>query len=138
MNLKIIIVIGFITLISIINIINTILRRKAMLTFGNLELKDFLSHKLWFAIVTNPLVITILSLSLLMFIFNFIALSFGTVNLVVIVSWALTIPTFLITLYASNKYLGETINQSQHIYIGILIFSMIITMIGMIGYIKNG
>jgi len=133
---NILIAYGLLVTISIISIITTLMKRKIMIGYGDLALKKFFSFKLWSLIFANKYMLLVLFLGFIMFILNAVILSFTRVHSLLIFSWTMVIPVFLVTMYSSYKILGEEITRAQYPFIGILIISMILSFIGMYGYIK--
>lgn len=134
------IIIAFVLLIvlNLINLFNHVIRRRVMLGFDGLTLKSFLSPKLWFTLFTNPWVLLIIGMSVLLFVINLMVLNFIGVNYTQIFSFSLLIPFLLITICVSYIFLGEQINPAQYKYIGLLIISILISFFAVWGFVKNG
>jgi len=133
------VIIGYILLIlvTLITSLIGVLKRKAILGFGEMTFNNAISLKFWFNVLTNPYVIGIFGISILMFIGTLIVFSLLTADKVVVMSWSLTIPVFLVTLFFNAILLNEKINPSKLKYLGILLLSVIVAMVGARGYLKG-
>ncbi len=134
------ILIGFALLIAvtILSTTTNVLKRKAMLSFGDMTLSNSLSIPFWFKVFTNVWVIGIFLVSILMFALMLIAFSLLKADTIVVMGWLLVVPTYLITLYFSYYWLNEKINPNQYFYIFILLLSILISSYGVWGYLKSG
>lgn len=134
------ILIGFALLIAVTLLSTTtnVLKRKAMLGFGDMTLSNSLSIPFWFKVFTNVWVIGIFLVSILMFALMLIVFSLLKADTIVIMGWLLVVPTYLITLYFNYYWLNEKINSNQYFYIFILLLSILISSYGVWGYLKSG
>ena len=134
------ILIGFALLIAatLLSTSTNVLKRKAMLGFGEMTLNNSLSISFWFKVFTNVWIIGIFLVSILMFGLMLIAFSLLRADTIVVMGWLLVVPTYLITLYFNYYWLNEKINSNQYFYIFILLLSILISSYGVWGYLKSG
>lgn len=107
-----------------------VFKRVVMVKFGQITVQNALSIGFWFNFFTNPTVLIVLTVNLALFALNMWVLSLIEVNKQAIMSWALIIPSFLLTLFLTNIFLGETIRPEQYMGLALVIISMVIGVFG--------
>lgn len=128
--------IGIVIFATIIIVVVSILMRKTMVGYGNLGASDFFSFGFWFQFFLNPMVILILAILGFNFILHSASLYFLEVNTSVILNWVFIVPSFLLTVFLANKFLGETVSPSQYPAIYVLLLSTAISIYGGYLYFK--
>jgi len=123
-------------IVTLITPLIGVLKRKAILTFGEISFKNALSIKFWFNVMINPSIIGIFILCILMFILTLMVFSMLSADKVLIIGWTLVIPSFLITVVLNLYLLNEKFNYSKIPYVIILFISVAIGVYGLYGYLK--
>jgi len=127
---------GLLILVTFTTYIMSVLKRKAILGFDEINLQNALSIKFWFSVLTNLYVVGIFTVSILMFMLTLITLSFLTADKVLVMGWTLMVPSFLITAILNLYLLQEKFNYSKIPYLIILFISVLISIYGAWGYLK--
>ena len=135
--LKIFIGFALLIAVTVLTVSTNVLKRKAMLGFGEMSLSNSLSIPFWFKVFTNVWIIGIFLVSILMFVLMLVNFSLLKADTIVVMGWLLVVPTYLVTLYFSYYWLNEKINPNQYFYIFILLISVLISSYGVWGYLKN-
>ena len=128
--------IGYLILIviSLVSALIGVMKRKAMLSLSEI---NYFSPKFWIITLFNPSIIMIFCISILMFILTLAVCSFATADDILVVSWTLVIPEFLLIIFLNSFWLSEKINVGKYPYIAVLFISVIIGIFGAVGYFRN-
>jgi hypothetical protein len=122
--------VGLITFVSVISILFTLAKRFIMKDFGAITLSQATSIQFWIHFFMNPYIIIILVFNLGMFALNMWVFSFVTVNSVNILTTAVGIPAFLLTIFLARIALGEQILPDQYKGLILIIISTVLAFIG--------
>jgi hypothetical protein len=125
--IKEIIAFSLLILINLINLTAIVWREKIMNNYSGI-INLILNYQVWIIIL----------LSMVMFGLNFAVMYLISINKTIIFSWCLVIPIFFLSLYSSYRIFGEIIQPAQIKYLVVLVISMIIGIIGTIGFVING
>lgn len=120
-------------LIVFITISVTILRRKVLVDFGEI---NFYSLHFWISFFSIPMVWVILVMMGLVFGLNAIVYTFLQAHEGILLTWALAFPSFILTVIMGHIFLGEKIQTTQYPAIALLVLSTIIAMMGAHMYFK--
>jgi len=124
--------------LSVFVVLGNLFKRKLMIGYGDMGFKEFINPKFWVLLTTNGYFLLVVAFGLTALILNLIVFNYITLQDVVVFTWVLTVPVFLLNLFLASIYLNEKINYAQYPYLGVLVLSMVISIFGIWGYVKNG
>ena len=129
------VIIGYALLISVtlLTALLGVLKRKAM---TGTEM-NFYSMTFWFKTLINPYFIFLIVFSGILFIATLVVFSILTADKVIVMSWTLTIPAFLLTVVLNSYLLSEKFDSTKYKYILILLVSVVISIYGAWGYLRT-
>lgn len=130
---KILISISIMILINILVVLSIIFRRKIAL---NSEY-PINSIYYWINFLTNPSIIFVFLTLLIAFILNMITSLYLDANNTMIISWALSFPTFLLTIFLSKLILNETISSNRYYPIFIILIGTLVSIYGLYKYLSS-